>query len=508
MNASTKGPDVDRRKRGRGLSAGACAACAALAATAAVAACGDDDSAGDGAAGAGVNGRGGATAAGGPAGDRTGGSAGSAGGDAAAGRAGGAGAAGAPGGDEARLVVADTEAARLYVYGVPGNELRAQFDGVKMSEHAGFLQLGGGRVAYVDEAAKELVVLQVYGGERPAEVRRTPVEGAAVHIATDPAHAFVAVSATVDDDAAGAAGAGGATPKGRMTVVKLDDFSRTVMPIDTGEPGVLLGGSPLKLFHRNDAPPRLEAYALDAVLAGAPALLATAPLGGGPHGELMAHGLGKIAVATDGGITIVPVTDGGFGAPTTAAYDVGADVGGRAYYARLSADGRYLYSYLRNSGAPNTTWSGWKNDVYVVDLETGAPKRIAVGNGLVYRLADSRRYALYAHYSPDGDAAVLLDADASSPAFQTIVARVPLAPLSKAPAPDGDVWSSVAFRIVGMSPDGTWGFVTHGGDGAISVIDTARRGVVATIETPTPLDYGGYLTVLAPAMAPGDTVGR
>jgi hypothetical protein len=73
------------------------------------------------------------------------------------------------------LVVADQNEAMLYVYDVPDHELVAEFDGLEVNDHTGFLSLPDGRVLFVDDAAQELVVLEVGNGE--AEPRAHPLRG-------------------------------------------------------------------------------------------------------------------------------------------------------------------------------------------------------------------------------------------------------------------------------------------------------------------------------------------
>jgi YVTN family beta-propeller protein len=235
----------------------------------------------------------------------------------------------------------------------------------------------------------------------------------------------------------------------------------------------------------------------------------TTMIGGAPHGEVIAHSAGKLLVAADDGINAVTVDGPTLGTATVIPYDVDGRSGGRAFYARLSADGKYAYSYLRDSGPGfSWAWKDWVSDAYVIDITAGTAKRIEIGKGLVYRLADSPKYALFVQYHPEGDFAHIMDTDPASATFQTIVAKVPLDRMSKTPGPEESPWGSVAFRIAGMTPDGAYGFVTHGGDGIVSVIDLATRQVVHKINTPTKLNNGGYLLGVTPHGMPADTIGR
>jgi len=400
---------------------------------------------------------------------------------------------------EARLLIADADAATLYVYAVPSLEQLAVFEDVSFAEHPGFLPLNDGRVLFTDAATEDLVALEVLG-ESPRIVGRAHLERPPIHLAVDPAQQYAAVSgAGLDEES-----------PGEFTLVRLSDFFHKSVPIPTGEPGVLMGGDPLYLYHRNDAPPRIEAYRFEDLWAGTIELAGSADIGTGPHGEAIAHADGKIFVAADDGINVMSVDGTTFGDVTAIPYDVDGKTGGRAFYARLSFDGKYLYSYLRDSGPDfSWPWKDWVSDAYIVDVENETAKRLEVGNGLVYRLADSKKYAMFVQYHPDGDAAYFLDTDPSSDTFQEMVATVPLERMTKAPTgDDADPWSSVAFRLTGMVPSGRWAFVSHGGDGKVSVIDTDTMEVTAQIELPTPLNYGGYLLGVEAGAVVRDTVGR
>lgn len=79
---------------------------------------------------------------------------------------------------------------------------------------------------------------------------------------------------------------------------------------------------------------------------------------------------------------------------------------------------------------------------------------------------------------------------------------------SQAPDADGDIWSSEAFRITALSSDCRHAFVTHGGDGKTSVINTAAGEVKRVIMLPTKLSYGGYLISIRARQELLDTIGR
>lgn len=191
----------------------------------------------------------------------------------------------------------------------------------------------------------------------------------------------------------------------------------------------------------------------------------------------------------------------------TILWDVSGREGGRAYFVRLAADGRHLYSYMADRGDDDTAWETWRNDAYVADLTTDDATRVELGPGLVYRFALSDPYALFVNIHPDGDNAHLLDTDPDSASYGEIVATVPLDPLTEGPKAGESPWDAEG-RIAAISPDGATGFVSHGGDGLISVIDTEVGEVVEKLEVPTPLEGGGYMIAVGDKMPFADTVGR
>jgi DNA-binding beta-propeller fold protein YncE len=396
-----------------------------------------------------------------------------------------------------RLVVADTDAEHLYVVDVGTWQVIADFPDIKMADHPGFLPLADGRLLFIDSNENSLKIMRVTGAQPQIE-RSVPVLGSAAHIAIDPSgqHAVVSASAAYEDG------------RGALTLASLENDTFTHTPISTGEPGLAVVADPLRVVHRSDGPPQFELYLYDALLQGEAEPLDVVGLGAAPHGEVVAHARGKLVSAAADGINIVSYTDEGLGDVSVVPYSVGDADYGRAFYARQSGDGRFLYSYLRDDAGGELPWEQWRNDAYIVDLETQTAKRIPVGNGLVYRLGVCESLAALTQYAPDGDYTYLMDADTDSPTFQTFTAKVPLERMSLAPEAGGDVWGSEAFRITALSSDCKYAFVTHGGDAKISVIDTAAAEVVRTLELPTRLAYGGYMVSMRNGQRIVDTIGR
>jgi hypothetical protein len=82
-----------------------------------------------------------------------------------------------PGNGE-RLVVADTEAQRLYVYDVATLTLVADLPDVAMADHPGFLPLDDGRLLFVDSALNALQIARINSVATPHVERSIPASRA------------------------------------------------------------------------------------------------------------------------------------------------------------------------------------------------------------------------------------------------------------------------------------------------------------------------------------------
>lgn len=391
------------------------------------------------------------------------------------------------------LVVADAAAGALYAFGLDDFALDATLDGVTVNTHAGFLALPDGRLLFVDEETEELVAVQV-GGEAVLEVvGRVPAPTPVSHFAVNPEATHALIGAM---DAAAP-----------LTVVDLGSYTSRSFRVEAGEAGVMLGGDPLTVFHRNDALSQVESYPAAAITRGSTTPTGVVDTGAFGHGEAIDQERKRLYLATDDGFDVVDIVPEGLAYRSTYAWDVSDRAGGRAYFARLTPDGEHLVSYIADREAEETAWGEWTNDVYLIDLDAEEASRVELAPGLVYRFALSDQYGLFFNMHPDGDNALLLDTDATSATFGEIVATIPLPPLSQGPAPDASPWEAES-RIMAITPDGATGFVSHGGDGLISVIDTEAKAVSGQIEAPTPLSGGGAMIAIQGAMPLTDTVAR
>jgi hypothetical protein len=187
---------------------------------------------------------------------------------------------------------------------------------VVLGTHAGVIQMGHGRVAFVDESGPRLDVVDVDASGIPRVVSAMPIPAVAGTwtragwIADDPGHRFVAVGSDID----------GSTTQQVTVLDTRRGLARTariatheVTLATTGERGTeemetFLVGTPLRLVVT--AGGRLDAYDVAGILRGdpAPAPVATTPLGAYPHGPV-ADARGTVIGSTlHDGVETVPIT--------------------------------------------------------------------------------------------------------------------------------------------------------------------------------------------------------
>jgi hypothetical protein len=186
-------------------------------------------------------------------------------------------------------------------------------------------------------------------------------------------------------------------------------------------------------------------------------------------------------------------------------WDVDGLTTGRNARPRLSVDGRYIYGAIaRTTPEGAALWAERAADLHVSDVEGLTAKRSALTTGVVSKFQLSSKYALLANVSGSGNTAILVDVQPGSSTFQQVVARVPLDALGNGPVAGQETTGKEALGSA-ITPDGKWAFVSHGGDGKVSVIDTASKTVARVLQTPTSLAGGGYLFALQRGVAPTDT---
>jgi hypothetical protein len=182
---------------------------------------------------------------------------------------------------------------------------------------------------------------------------------------------------------------------------------------------------------------------------------------------------------------------------------------GRNARPRLSWDGKHVYGAIGVTAPEGAEkWAERDVDFHAADLAALSAKRFAFTKGIVPRFQLSKRHAFFANITGQGDYAVYIGVDPAVPAeLWQVSARVPLAALVNGPTA-GQSAAGKEARASAVTPDGRWGFVSHGGEGKISVIDTNAKAIAGMITTPSPLSGGGYLFAVQPGTAPVDTCTR
>jgi hypothetical protein len=390
------------------------------------------------------------------------------------------------------LAVADPVAARLYVYTLPDLAFAGALDGVVAQAHAGFLPMPDGTLAFIDERGSRLVAMGMDGG--PRIVGETLVTGTVSHFAIDADHAHYAAVGSDDRESP-------------ITLVDLETWSTVPAAIpDTGEVGLMLTHD--TLFHRNDVLNRIEAYPIEHLLGGGVEPVATVAIGASGHGESIDATRNRLYTATDDGIDVAEWDGSALTFITTYPWNEDGRTGGRGYFQRLSFDGAHVVSYVSDRSADETAWTTWTNRAMVVDTASGEVLRPEIGDGYVYRFGLADALAVFYRLGGDGDEAVVLDLDTGSDTFGTISRRITLDPMSTGPKPGDPIYEVNQYRAVNVTPDGSLGFVTQGGDGVVSVLDPRTGDIVGSINTPSNLDGGGYLAVFGGPDSFTDTIGR
>ncbi|MGK5632005.1 hypothetical protein [Streptomyces sp. URMC 123] len=455
----------------------------------------------------------------------------------------------------ARLVAADHVAGVVQVFEPHGGRLLARLEGRHLSEHAGFLRLPGGRLAFVDDLAGEVVLLDPFaaGAGRPLVSATVPVAVPAEHLATDPSGRFLAVST-------------GCGPHAEpwsdlLTVVDLTPDGggppRAVrVRTRVGEPGVaFLGaygsgerghergygaghgyghehgygagearasartdaaGSPPLLVMRHRMPGSLGAYRLDALFRAGPGCplvepCDTLPLPDDGHGDAVDPLTGRLFTATEDGVrTAVRAGAGRLAAGPGLPWDACGRAGGRGYYLRPDPAHRTLWSTVRGGPADPGRWPEWTNDAWWHRLDEGRTGRLPLGPGLVFRLALTADRAAFTRIHPRGDELVLVDsAFADARGVPQVTARIPLPAMDGAPREGGTPWDGVQRRAVAASPGADLLAVTRGGHGEIHLIGATTARVLRTLRTDGALHEGGHLALVTRGDGgSGDTVGR
>jgi hypothetical protein len=391
-------------------------------------------------------------------------------------------------GDLVFLAVADPVAETVAVYSLPDHVLIDTLTGVVANAHAGFLPVASGELLFIDDAARQLVSVEVHGDH--IDTHTVDLPGTAFsHLAVDSDHAHWAAVGTDD-------------PAASIVLVDLETWETILVALpEAGEVGLMLSHD--LLFHRNDVSNQVEAYWLSDLVEGVVEPVSTVPIGPFGHGESITMDGDTLYIATDEGIEAVAWDGEALTFLTAYPWATAEREGGRGYFPRLSFDDRQVVSYTADRSGPETEWETWENDALLIDTRSGEVNRFELGPGYVYRFGLAEQLALFTRIGGDGDEAIVVDL-----ATGAISMRIPLEPMTTGPVSGSSIWEANQYRAVAVLPDGTTGYVTQGGDGLVRVLDLETGEVVDTITTETSLDGGGYLAVFGTPETASDLIAR
>ncbi|NWL12318.1 hypothetical protein DM793_13650 [Paenarthrobacter nitroguajacolicus] len=402
------------------------------------------------------------------------------------------------------LIVADQKAGNVQFLDPSAGRVQRRLDSLVLAEHAGFLPLGGGKCAFIDDAGGALIVVNAFGDETPQTIS-VAVPGE--HLACDPTGRFVAVTTGL--------GLSWEPWSDLLTVVDLEpDGGPTSRRIRTraGEPGVVVSDTPdgPAAVVRHREPGGIESISINKILdegVHCPQLqglqVEASPDG---HGDAIDPATGTMFVATGQGLERFDVRKSQPEILPTLAWGVP----GRAYFLRFCPRRRVLVAVLREGGAEPRNWTSWINTLWVHHLDTGRTRTAPLGQGLVFRFALTATGVATARVHPDGDQLTMHNLGPLDGAAPELRATWELPSMDGAPRPGHEPWDNAERRAIAASPSSELVAVTRGGHGEVHVVDTAEPGgLLQTSTLDTPLHDGGHLAWISSGdSSPGDTVGR
>jgi len=403
------------------------------------------------------------------------------------------------------LVAADPKAESLYVYRTRDLRRTGRLDGIELAGHAGSLSLPDGRLIFVDDLHGRVVAMTINARGRPRISRSVDIPGenwdGATWAAADTRLRYFAFSGGEGDDTT-------------VTVVDLRTFaihqiSVIPEPDATGgiaETQVYLAGRPLQLVITTGGQFRTMPVS-DIVAGRTPAVTSTAPVGPGTHGPVVSRSGDAVYSTTADGLDGASIAGARLTNPRSVDYSASRNIV-QNYRPRLAADGRTVWGAVaEDTGLDPADWADTRNSVNAIDLPTFRSSLTRLPDGVAGRFAVSRSFGAVTTIHPDGDVLTLIDVRRESPNFRRIVGTVALPSLSGGPIA-GTPTAGTENHFTALTPSGSKAFVSNGGDGSISVVDTRRRRLVGSIDVPTALAGGGYLTVVRPGTPVTDLIAR
>lgn len=398
------------------------------------------------------------------------------------------------------LLVADPEVSAIYIYSIPDLTLTGQLDDVFFGIHNGLLGLPDGRFLFSDDNTKEVVAVTIDAAGVPSVSQRVGVNAGnrLVWSSVDPQFRYYVGASQIEDSSVQIA-----------NVVDLATFTNTEIEIEMlGEEELhaWIAGDPATLYAAVGG--QVNSYLLSDLEAGQAEPLEEVPVELGSHGAVADAVHQQFLLVTNTGFEVTDVSTGPALYSSLIPWDVDGFAGGRNSRPRLHEDGTHIFGRLNTTPETPEQWAEVEVTTHVADVANRTAQRFALGKGnFGFRWGISEPYVLFAGHDGVTGVACLVDADSASDTFGTVVGTVALDLPSGAATPGEDSTGTESY-LTALTCDGATGFVVHGGDGLISVIDTESRSIVTTIEVPSSLTGSGYAAVVDAGVTPVDLFGR
>lgn len=402
------------------------------------------------------------------------------------------------------VLVANPTAQRVDVAGPSTGRVTGSLTGVKLGTHSGTIQLGHGRVAFMDESKPQLDVVRIDDAGRPTIEQHFAVPSLAGDweragwLTTDTSRRYVAIGSDFD----------GSTTQ-QVTLVDLRmRTSRTVKvpvsqvatPSGTGteEMEVFLVGSPLRLVV--SAGGHLDSYLFSAAWragqsASTPRPAGSTPLSGYPHGPIVNSAGTVIGSTVAVGVQTVRVDRRGFGPATFSLYPQASE---QSFRPVMAPDGTTAAGTQSGATAAGTAADRKPALLTTSSTRSSAIASISLGTGSFTRAVATRDYAAAVVSDGDGDRLVTVR---RSPATGLFNGSRKVVSLSRDAA--------TTPRFLTGAPDGRILFLGSSGSMAVTVLQPgARRATASQIELPAALQDDLYMTTVSPDSRPYDLMGR
>ena len=412
------------------------------------------------------------------------------------------------------VMIADPIEERVFFYSVPKLEFLGELpialgSAAGSPPHAGMIGLlDGRRILMASERTQEIIAVRLNRAGEPVIDAWAPATlgDTGPWSAVDRKFRYFVLGSGIDG-----------SDMQVVNLVNLDTFENTQAEIELTGEGELhpyLVGNPLTLVLADGA--TMRSFAVSDLLDGPPYTpTSTVGVGQVGHGNIFSPKTSRIALSTSAGLDIVDIVCPKpkaaqlsclLGERVTVPWDMDGRFGGQNFRPRLLDDGRTEMGAIGVAPADPLAWPDTDQDVHVVDMKTRAALRFDLGNGVAARFASSKRFAVFSLVHPDGDRLRLLDVRPSSPSDLEFVGDVPLAAMTNGPVA-GQPLAGKERRSVDVTPDGHFAFVTHGGDGLVSMVNTTTL-EVTEFTVPTALVGGGYVAGFRRGSKLVDLVGR